>query len=84
MYSLPRLDSGEPLFESQAIASNDRHDLKRAYMRQVSDDYLESIGKTKNVKAKSSSHEAFVETQRQQRASLAQARRADGQKDLEG
>ncbi|KAF9795947.1 hypothetical protein SFRURICE_003420, partial [Spodoptera frugiperda] len=59
--------------------------LKRAYLRQESDDSSESVlGRKKKVKAKSSSHDVGLdEAQRQLRASLAQAKRVEVQKDLE-
>ncbi|KAF9798028.1 hypothetical protein SFRURICE_019598, partial [Spodoptera frugiperda] len=57
----------------------------RAYLRQESDDSSESVlGRKKKVKAKSSSHDVGLdEAQRQLRASLAQAKRVEVQKDLE-
>ncbi|KAF9797229.1 hypothetical protein SFRURICE_006211 [Spodoptera frugiperda] len=69
---------------TEAVASTSRY-LKRAHLRQESDDSSESIiGRTKKVKAKSGSHDVGLdEAQRQLRASLAQAKRAEAQKDLE-
>ncbi|KAF9824889.1 hypothetical protein SFRURICE_015287, partial [Spodoptera frugiperda] len=57
----------------------------KGHLRQESDDSSEPvIGRVKKVKAKSSSHDVGLdEAQRQLRASLAQAKRVEAQKDLE-
>ncbi|KAF9813217.1 hypothetical protein SFRURICE_015706, partial [Spodoptera frugiperda] len=77
-------DSSDCESVTEAVASTSRY-LKRAYLRQESDDSSESvIGRTKKAKAKSSSHDVGLdEAQRQLRASLAQAKRVEVQKDLE-
>lgn len=58
---------------------------REGHLRQESDDSSEPvIGRVKKVKAKSSSHDVGLdEAQRQLRASLAQAKRVEAQKDLE-